>query len=56
MSKFKAANILFAFILIIIAIILYKNIFLNIHMRQLYTNKATAQIDGFTGCEKGFCS
>ena len=51
MSKFKAANIIFGFILIVIAII-----FLNMCMQQSHTNKATAQIDGFAGCEKGFCS
>ena len=47
MSKFK----LIAFILIGISII-----FLNIYSRKQYTNDATSQIDGFTGCEKGFCS
>ena len=53
MSKFKAANIIFGFILMVIAIILYRIIFFNMHMQQPHTNKAT---DGFAGCEKGFCS
>lgn len=53
MSKSKVANnIIILFILIVAAIVLYRVIFLGKSLRRT----ASKEINGFVGCEKGFCS
>ena len=57
MGKSKLTNkIIIAFILITIAIIFYRIIFLGKPLRKEYEKATTKQIDAFLGGEKGFCS